>query len=83
MELLVEGDEALRVFLYAMQFVRFLRLKALDEHKPIGVIGAGEEVVGNATRLGARLFLDGRRRLENPVARTDTCRNEFDGCGGI
>ena len=79
----MEGDETLGVFLRAMLLMRFLRLEALDEHEPVWVIGAGEEVVGDATRLGARLFLDGPRRLENPVAGTDTCRNEFDGCGGI
>lgn len=30
-KLLVEGDEFLRVFLLAMQFVRLFRLKALDK----------------------------------------------------
>ena len=79
----MEGDEALGVFLRAMLFMRFFRLEALDEDEPVGVIGTGEKVVGDTTRLGARLFLDGPRRLENPVAGTDTCRNEFDGCGGI
>ena len=79
----MEGDETLGVFLRAMLLMRFLRLEALDEHEQVWVIGAGEKVVGDATRLGARLFLDGPCRLENQVAGMDTCRNEFDGCGGI
>ena len=67
-ELLVEGDEALGVFLLHVEVVRGLVVPALDEHEAVGVVGAGEEVVGDAAGLGPRGSLRFGRPFENPVA---------------
>jgi hypothetical protein len=48
-KLLVEGDEAASVLERHVFRMRGLIYPFLHEHQPIGIIGAGEEVMGNAT----------------------------------
>ena len=52
-ELLVEGDEILGVLLRHVKIMRGLIDPSFDEHQTVGVVGAGIEIIGDATGLSA------------------------------
>src|SRR5215217_2503223 len=62
---LMKGDESLGMILLQVPFVSLRRFPSLDEGQPVRVIGAGEEVVGDATRLGPGRGLHFRSAGEN------------------
>ena len=59
----------LGVLLFEMPFVGFLRGPGLDEDETVGIVGAGEEIVGDAAGLGPRCGLHLRGAGEDRVSR--------------
>ena len=66
---LVEGDEGLGVLLTKVPFVGLLRRPGLDEDEAVGIVGASEEVVGDAAGFGPRCGLHLRGAGEDRVSR--------------
>ena len=64
-ELFVKGDEIAGVGLLHVKGVRRLVDPAFDKDQPVGIVGAGEEVIGDAARLGARGALRAGRPRED------------------